>query len=95
MKVSFIQQLIKQVPPRSLARFYLDIFDTDLSHLPDANLVPTMCVLGKHDKYLKGFVLPPSMTKKKNYHVVWLECGHYIPRECPEQLAKLIEECIA
>lgn len=93
-KLNFVEHLVKKVPPRSLAKFYNDIFNTDLSHLPHDNHVPTLVVLGEQDFALKGFALPKGM-EQKNYTLKWVDCGHYIPRECPFELSELIDNFIA
>jgi pimeloyl-ACP methyl ester carboxylesterase len=94
-RLSFVDNLFKNVPPRSLAKFYRDLFNTDLSHLTEDNTVNTLCIFGQGDRYLKRFTLPPALRDQKNYSLVWLEGGgHYLPRELPQQVAVLIEDFV-
>lgn len=91
-RLNFLEHLLQKVPPRSLAKFYHDLFNADLSYLLADNEVPTLAIFGKRDRYLRSFAMAKTLQGKKNYQLKSLDAGHYIPRENPQELARVIEE---
>ncbi len=62
-----------------------DIIDTELRRLD----IPTLCIYGRHSDCAEvGLRLGKILPRAK---LEWIECGHYILEEAPQELLRLIE----
>lgn len=87
--------LLKGMPVKSLAKFYNDLFTTDLSYLVTQNQASTLFIYGTQDEELLSFNGTALYPLSPNAKIEPLDCHHFIPADKPHELYLQIKNFIA